>query len=94
MYFRKRPVVVRAVQFQDTPECLVRLSDFITDQDMIVDYTNNEKPVLRLKTLESGGGFYFADLGDWIIQGVKNEFYPCKPDIFTATYEACEEPQR
>jgi len=28
-----------------------------------------------------------ADLGDWIIKGVKGEFYPCKPDIFEATYE-------
>jgi len=32
--------------------------------------------------------------GDWIIRGVKGEFYPCKPDIFAATYEPVEEAQR
>jgi hypothetical protein len=31
-----------------------------------------------------------ADLGDWIIRGVQGEFYPCKPDIFAATYEPVE----
>jgi len=31
-----------------------------------------------------------AQLGDWVIRGVKGEFYPCKPDIFAATYEAAE----
>ena len=38
-----------------------------------------------IETLE---GVMRADPGDWIIQGVKGEVYPCKPDIFTATYEA------
>ena len=32
-----------------------------------------------------------ADCGDWIIKGVKGEFYPCKPDIFEATYEPVED---
>jgi hypothetical protein len=39
---------------------------------------------LIIKTLE---GHMTADMGDWIIKGVKGEFYPCKPDIFEATYE-------
>lgn len=37
-----------------------------------------------IATLEGG---HWVDLGDWIIRGVKGEFYPCKPDIFEATYE-------
>jgi len=40
---------------------------------------------LKIFTLE---GKMNADVGDWIIKGVKGEFYPCKPDIFAATYEA------
>jgi hypothetical protein len=40
--------------------------------------------VLMIKTLE---GDFTASPGDWIIKGVKGEFYPCKPDIFEATYE-------
>lgn len=42
---------------------------------------------ISIRTLE---GDMRADLGDWIICGVKGEFYPCKPDIFEATYEAVE----
>jgi hypothetical protein len=43
---------------------------------------------LNIKTLES---VHKADVGDWIIRGVKSEFYPCKPDIFEMTYEAVGE---
>ncbi len=42
---------------------------------------------IRVKTLE---GEMIADLGDWLIRGVKGELYPCKPDIFAATYEAVD----
>lgn len=41
--------------------------------------------LIAIDTLE---GTMYADNGDWIIRGVKGEFYPCKPDIFEATYEA------
>ena len=44
--------------------------------------------VLHIDTLE---GVMTASSGDWIIQGVRGEFYPCKPDIFEATYEPVEE---
>lgn len=38
-----------------------------------------------IATLEGG---HWVDLGDWVIRGVAGEFYPCKPEIFEATYEA------
>lgn len=41
---------------------------------------------LKLKTLESDGQTQVANIGDYIIKGVQGEFYPCKPDIFKATY--------
>jgi len=41
---------------------------------------------LRLKTLESDNETQKADIGDYIIKGVRGEFYPCKPDIFEETY--------
>jgi hypothetical protein len=47
---------------------------------------------IAIKTLE---GVMRGDMGDWIIKGVKGEFYPCKPDIFEATYESvASEPQK
>lgn len=46
-----------------------------------------EKVWIEIETLE---GTMRADYLDWIIKGVKGEFYPCKPDIFEATYEPAE----
>ncbi|MEE7714225.1 hypothetical protein V3J85_23230 [Bacillus sp. 5001] len=43
---------------------------------------------ISIPTLE---GVMTADEGDWIIRGVQGEFYPCKPDIFAATYEPTQE---
>lgn len=45
------------------------------------------KPILKIGTFE---GEMTAELGDWTIKGIKGEFYPCKPDIFEATYEKVE----
>jgi hypothetical protein len=50
--------------------------------------TNVSQMTLAIRTLE---GVMTASLGDWIIQGVKGELYPCKPDIFEATYEKVED---
>ena len=47
-------------------------------------YVAHPDPYMRVVTLE---GTMVASCGDWIIKGVKGEFYPCKPDIFEATYE-------
>jgi hypothetical protein len=46
---------------------------------------------LIISTLE---GLHWADLGDWIIKGVQGEFYPCKSDIFEATYERVADDER
>lgn len=83
--FRKKPVVIRAMRFLDTTESLSALSDFMGTAH--VDYADPAKPVLHIDTLE---GRMSAQVGDWIIKGVKDEFYPCKPDIFDATYEPAE----
>ena len=82
--YRKKPVVIEAIQFIDTPERLEELSNFIDNQLLRVDYKNPDKPVLKLQTLE---GERLASVGDYIIKGVKGEFYPCKPDIFEMIYE-------
>lgn len=82
--YRKRPVVIQAIQFQDTVECLTKLSWFMAAQDLEVSYENPDKPIIKISTLE---GVMTANVGDWIIKGVNGEFYPCKPDIFEKTYE-------
>ena len=85
--YRKKPVVIEAIQFIDTPERLEELSKFIDNQPLRVDYKNPNEPVLKLRTLE---GEHIVSVGDYIIKGVKGEFYPCKPDIFERTYELVE----
>ena len=79
--FKKKPVVIEAEQF--TEENKDRAFNFITC-NCYPDFDGEGKPILKIQTLE---GEMTAILGDWIIKGVKGEYYPCKPDIFEATYE-------
>lgn len=79
--FRKNPVVIDAIQF--TKEDKNRAFNFITCNHY-ADWDSADNPTIRIETTE---GEMTASLGDWIIKGVKGEFYPCKPDIFALTYE-------
>jgi hypothetical protein len=81
--FRKKPVVIEAwpnvAPYSNHPEWLL---DAVNDGTMW--WSGGERGYFTIKTLE---GEMRADYGDWIIRGVKGELYPCKPDIFAATYE-------
>lgn len=88
--FRKRPVVIAAMRFSTNNEAGSPTMDAITNwcnqgEDAYRAWHNGTNIFIR--TLE---GEMRADVGDWIIKGVKGEFYPCKPDIFDATYEPVE----
>lgn len=87
MKYRKKPVVIEAIQFQDNAEVITQLSDFIEDT-IYVNYEDASNPYLTIVTLE---GNMKALVGDYIIKGVNGEFYPCKPDIFEKTYEEVTE---
>lgn len=80
--YRKKPIVIDAVQWKGTTESLCEMDDFLGDGSQ-ADFTEDLPPMF-IDTLE---GRMRADVGDWIIKGVKGEFYPCKPDIFEVTYE-------
>jgi len=79
--FRKKPVVIDAVQFTGEKNNIAEVVKFCPN---IMLYGTTSNAWLSIKTLE---GNHRADVGDWIIKGVKGEFYPCKPDIFEQTYE-------
>lgn len=91
-YYRKKPVVVEAMQFTwDTIQEVAAWcnGDVRRDRPVSVDgFTIGGSRGIYIQTLE---GEMRASVGDWIIKGVQGEFYPCKPDIFEATYEAGEE---
>ncbi len=77
--YRKKPVVIDAVQWNG------KMQDVIDCHGVqFPTYGQPFNGALRISTLE---GDHACELGDWIIKGVKGEFYPCKPDIFAMTYE-------
>ena len=87
MKFRKKPVVIRAFHYHSE-----------ADFNLLRLFVGNDTPlhqmgdgVIGIETLE---GVMRANPGDWIIQGIKGEHYPCKPDIFEATYEPAAEPAK
>ena len=82
MKYRKKPVVIEAIQWTG------EISDVMGFMDpekptYMAGFTNADE-IVGIQTRE---GLMVAELNDWIIKGVKGEFYPCKPDIFEATYE-------
>lgn len=90
--YRKKPVVIEAEQFQwkegqgipDIPG--VKFADW---RDVTIPgHGVKAGPVVETAYIETLEGPLHVSRGDWIITGVKGERYPCKPDIFAATYEA------
>ena len=78
MKFRKRPVIVEAFRYNVDPR-----PDWFMDRVSDLSIITHES-MCQIQTLE---GEMRGDKGDWIIKGIKGEIYPCKPDIFMATYE-------
>ncbi|WP_218729925.1 hypothetical protein [Brochothrix thermosphacta] len=81
MEYRKKPVVVEVLKYEGVP---VGEAIRFCENKAHIDVNAN----LYIRTLE---GHMRVFVGDYIIKGVQGEFYPCKPDIFEATYESCEE---
>ena len=88
MKYRKKPVVIEALQFDGSGKSVAHISYHFGADDLKWDVVNKQ---LRVQTLE---GTLTADVGDWIIRGIKGELYPCKPDIFEATYERVDDAHR
>lgn len=84
--FRKKPVEIEAVRWDGEAHTA---NSFLGDRyGTDWEYAGPGEGALLIPTLE---GKMRAEVGDMIIRGVKGEFYPCKPDIFEATYEAVAE---
>ena len=89
MKYRKKPVIIDALKFDGSPAGAVAVLDWMPDCPFkFVPNYDLRVGVLEIATLE---GTMTARAGDFIIRGVKGEFYPCKPDLFAATYEAVTE---
>lgn len=93
MKYRKKPIVIDAFQYDG--DLMYATGDYYVPDwavqafnDGILFYDENQPWNLYVKTLE---GSMLVSVGDFVIKGVNNELYPCKPDIFEKTYEKEEE---
>lgn len=87
MKFKKKPIIIEAFKWTGGP-------DQVKDPEWIINALKNKTIIivhdhgkligLEIKTLE---GIMLANIGDYIIKGINDEIYPCKPDIFEKTYE-------
>jgi len=87
MKFRKKPVIIEATRWDGTLSGARYIENkFKNLKTRCMDYHEGRDECFywKIDTLEDG---HVVSAGDWIIRGVKGEFYPCKPDIFEMTYE-------
>ena len=84
MKYIKKPVEIEAVEFTRSNWDEIKLFTNNTAQTLLIEKRLNGKCTCIIPTLE---GQHIATEGDYIIKGIKGEFYPCKPDIFEMTYE-------
>lgn len=90
--YRKKPVVIEAICWSphlkaiEVPAWLTLVGGHGVKPGS-ADNVLTDDGCLHIRTLE---GVMVANPGDWIIQGVQGELYPCKPDIFAATYEPAD----
>jgi hypothetical protein len=96
--FRKLPVEIDAMQWDGTAASATPIIDWIlsngstatyrcSNPDRCAEHNGDTPHTISIRTLE---GDMAATVGDWIIRGVMGEFYPCRGDIFAATYEAAQ----
>lgn len=89
--YRKKPVTIEAVQFDGLNP--TEIKDFVGENCEVEIYDNEVTPPVARIVIHTLEGDMEVSKGDYVIKGVKGEFYPCKPDIFQQTYES-EEPDK
>ena len=82
--YRKKPVVIEAIQFKNTGESFEEIDNFMNGK-LCIDETVGLPCIVTLE------GNMLVSENDYVIKGVNGEFYPCKPDIFLQIYELVEE---
>ncbi len=89
--YRKKPIVIEAIRYTGSPKSFDEIWNWMGGHDGPNNGyagTDDDPREFGITTLE---GRMNVNPGDWVIKGIKGEFYPCKADIFEATYEAVTE---
>ena len=93
--YTKKPISIHAVQWDGTKAQAQRIIDWVHSNGAEATYWglgewDADAPDAHYIVIETLEGDMLASPGDWIIQGIRGEFYPCKPDIFADTYVPAE----
>ena len=92
--FRKKPIVIVARQYDGTGANTLDIMYWVNHgcwpENSPINIDKKDTKNLIIETLE---GPMTVSPGDWVIRGVKGEFYPCKPDVFEKSYEAIHDPK-
>ncbi|MCF2718016.1 hypothetical protein LWE69_12650 [Paenibacillus sp. UKAQ_18] len=93
--YRKKPIVVEARQLTREKEVVADILEWVNEIDMSTSIIGRNACVNIVfeegLAIETPEGVMTASFGDYIIQGIRGEFYPCKPDIFEQTYEKVDD---
>ena len=85
MKYRQKPIVIEAIKWDGTQNGFELIShQFGNPTNLKLLWGSNMRRIFDIETLE---GHHEVSPGDYVIRGVKGEFYPCKPEIFEMTYE-------
>ncbi|MEG0260548.1 MAG: hypothetical protein RR651_11810 [Lysinibacillus sp.] len=89
--YRKKPVVIDAIQFTNDTETIIRVVEWVEDLDMSTSMIGMNATVINIREhgyfIDTLEGKMKVDFNDYVIKGIAGEFYPCKPEIFEQTYE-------
>ena len=89
MKYRRRPGIVDAVLYTEGKDGIAAVLRFCPQARLFPPRGYETSPFFLIKTLE---GNMELHVGEWIVRGIKGEYYPVKPDIFSILYEAEEAP--
>lgn len=90
--FVKRPVAITAEHFDGTTADIEKIRAF-TGQPLSAPSLDGKEDGMHSLIIPTLEGDHTASPGDWIIRGIKGEYYPCKPDIFVQSYDCIEAPE-
>ena len=88
MKYRKKPIVIEAIQWNGTYSQAIFIQEKLGVETSAMDWKDEDVSSWTMHTLE---GIINASKRDFIIKGIKNEIYPCKPSVFAKTYEKVDD---
>lgn len=90
--YRKKPVVIDAIQWDGSWDSKAAIEAAFPEMEVCAATLHPPSKTVRSWSIRTLEGSHAVSVGDWIIKGIKGEFYPCKPDVFAATYEPTAAP--